>query len=171
MSRGVAIEVRGLPEIIKKFKGFPENVKTNYDAELHELSEEYANKAIQSAPRDRGLLIQGISADHQLLFHETVSSAPYSAYQEFGTRSKVQVPPELAAYAAQFRGKKSNGDAKKAIYDWCKRVGIPKEAWYPIFIKIMTVGVSPHPFFFIHLNWAQSEVQKRAQKVVKNALK
>jgi hypothetical protein len=167
----VTIQVQGLEALKKKLKSIPKDVEVGLDAELHSLSEEYANKAIAAAPRDRGLLIQGIGADHQLLFHEVVSSAPYSAYQEFGTRSKVQVPADLVAFASQFRSKKSNGDAKKAIYDWCKRVGIPKEAWYPIFIKIMTVGVTPHPFFFIHLPWAQTEVQKRAQKVVKNALK
>jgi hypothetical protein len=171
MSNGVSISVSGLDELKKKFKGLPANVEQGLDGELFELSEAYVNKAVAAAPRDRGLLIQGISADHKLLFHEVVSSAPYSAYQEFGTRSKVQVPPALVSYAAQFRAKKSNGDAKKAIFDWCKRVGIPEEAWYPIFIKIMTVGTNPHPFFFIHLNWAQAEVQKRAQKVVKNALK
>lgn len=167
----VSIQVTGMKEWQKLFKEFPEKVETGLDAELYSLSEEYANRAIAAAPRDRGLLIQGIGADHQLLFHEVVSSAPYSAYQEFGTRSKVQVPADLVAFASQFRSKKTNGDAKKAIFDWCKRVGIPEEAWYPIFIKIMTVGVTPHPFFFIHLPWAQSEVQKRSNNVVKKALK
>jgi hypothetical protein len=166
---GVSIQVQGLEELKKKFRDIPQTVETGIDAELHSLSEEYAERAIAAAPKDRGILIQGISATHQLLFHEVVSMAPYSPYVEFGTRSKVQVPADLVAYAAQFRGG-GGTDAKKAIFDWCKRVGIPKEAWYPIFIKIMTVGVTAHPFFFIHLPWAQSEVQKRANAVVKKVL-
>jgi hypothetical protein len=166
----VRIQIDGLEKIKKKLGEVPQKVIVPLNAELYELSEEYAAKAVQAAPRDNGILIQGIGANHAELDHETVSMAPYSAYQEFGTRSRVRVPSELTAYAAQFKGK-GGGDAKKAIYDWCKRQGIPKEAWYPIFIKIMTVGINPHPFFFIHLDWARAEVQKRAEKVVNNALK
>lgn len=168
---GVQIQVQGLEALKKKYKDIPQSVTAGLDAELHALSEDYVSKAVEAAPRNNGILIQGISAIHETLNHEVVSQASYSAYVEFGTRAKVSVPADLQAYASQFRGSRgSSVDAKKAIYDWCKAKGIPPEAWYPIFKKIMTVGINPHPFFFIHLPWARSEVQKRSEAVVKKAL-
>jgi hypothetical protein len=159
----VSIKVEGLEALKKKFGSLPKNVTDSLGAELRTVAEAYQNKAHESSPANHGLLRNLITVTQvSELNFEVVSGAPYSAFMEFGTRTKVSVPAELSAYASQFRNAKSTGDAKKEIFDWCKSKGIPKEAWYPIFIKIMTVGVTPHPFFFIHLPWAQTEVQKKS---------
>lgn len=81
--------------------------------------------------------------------NEVVSPAEYSAYVEWGTKTRVSVPPELQSYAAQFRGGKGAGDAKKMIYAWMDRVGVPKDRQWVVFISIITKGIHPHPFFFI----------------------
>lgn len=165
------IKIEGLDKLKKKFGQIPQMVTATLDAELHAISEEYVDKAVSIAPVDLGRLKGGISANHAELNHEVVSKESYSAYVEFGTRTRVSVPADLASYANQFRRKAAGGDAKKMIYEWCKRKGIPEEAWFPIFIKIMTVGINPHPFFFPHLPWARTEVVKRSKQVVEKALK
>lgn len=165
---GVQIQVQGLEDLKKRFKGIPQTVETRLDADLSSLALEYEERAAQAAPVNLGMLKGGITSGKVgPLQFDVVSKESYSAYVEFGTRSKVQVPGELVEYAAQFKGGKSGVDPKKAIFEWCKDKGIPKEAWYPIFIKLMTVGANPHPFFFIHLPWARAEVQKKAEAVVK----
>jgi HK97 gp10 family phage protein len=126
MSGGTTIQITGLEELKRKFKGLPANVEAGIDAELDTVANEYQNRAHNAAPTDRGQLRnQILAAKTGELSYEVVSHMPYSAYVEFGTRSRVQVPSGLAAYAAQFRAKGAKGDAKKAIYDWCKRVGNP----------------------------------------------
>lgn len=167
---GAVIKIEGLDALKKKFKQLPQVVTDTLDAEMFAISEEYVNRAIGMVPIDEGTLKVGITASHAELHHEIVSKESYSPYVEFGTRTRVSVPADLTSYANQFR-RKGGGDAKKAIYDWCKRKGIPEEAWWPIFIKVMTVGISPHPFFFPHLPWAKSELKKRSKQVIQKALK
>jgi hypothetical protein len=173
MARGVYLKVQGLAELKKKFGRIPSDVAAEVDAEMHAASQEYVTLAVRDAPKDRGILIQGISADAKgIMRHEVVSSSPISAYLEFGTRTRVQVPADLAAYAQQFMGPgASGGDAKKAIYEWCRRNGIPKEAWYPIYKKIMTVGINPHPYFFKQRGPVMAELKKNLKPALERALK
>lgn len=170
--RGVSIEVQGLDRLIKKFEKMPAQVTATMDAELDSIAQDYQNRAHSAAPTNIGQLGNEITYRKVgEMNYEVVSGAVYSAYVEFGTRSKVQIPAGLESVAAQFRGgRHSSLNAKEAIFRWCKDKGIPQEAWYPIFIKLMVVGMNPHPFFFTHLPWAQSEVSKRSKQVIKNAL-
>jgi len=82
--------------------------------------------------------------------YELTVNAPYAAYMEFGTGSKVNVPAEFADMAAQFRGKSGQSfkDGLEAIKVWCRAKGIPEEAAYPIFAKILGAGVNPQPFLY-----------------------
>lgn len=192
---GVVVKVDGLDKTLKKFKEIPLKAKTELDAGLHELSEEYQNKVIAAAPVFDSGLKQGITVEHKELNHEVISHAPYSAYVEFGTKSRAKIPADLSVYASQFKGKGSGGgvaDLFKAILEWVKKKGIASrwslktqkpikatkddnvrilEAASAITISILRHGIHAQPFFFPHLPWAQSEVQKIKQKVVKQALK
>lgn len=140
---GVSIKVEGLEALKKKFKELPKVVTTELDANLHAISGQYQNKAVQAAPVDLGLMRNSITVDHAVLNHEVVSHAPYSAYVEFGTITRVNVPPGFEEFAARFKGK-----------------GLRK-----------TGGIHPHPFFFPHIPWAQTEVQKVAKKVIEKLKK
>lgn len=193
MASGTNIKVEGLEALIQKFKSIPKAVKQELDAELHSVANEYENKAVSMAPRDQSLLIQGIKAHHEVLKHEIVSSAPYSAYLEFGTKSRAKIPPDLATYASQFRGK-GNGGGKgfyDSILEWVKRKGITgtynvktrrregskidkqiedEQVAFAIYLSIMRHGIHAQPFFFPHLPWAQAEVQKRSKQAIEKAL-
>jgi hypothetical protein len=173
MARGVQIKVQGLKEIKAKFGRIPDDVAQEVDAEMHAASIDFVDRAVDAAPKDRGILIQGISNDARgLMHHDVVSSSPISAYLEFGTRTMVQVPADLAAYAQQFKGPggAGKGDAKKAIYEWCGRQGIDKKLWYLIYRKIMTEGINPHPFFFKQRAPVMAQLKRNLKPALTRAL-
>jgi hypothetical protein len=95
-----------------------------------------------------------------------ISAAEYSAYMEWGTKTLARVPAELSTYAAQFKGGGKGGDAKKMIYAWCARVGVPKELWYFVFLKIMRVGVRPQPYFFVHKPVIQNQLVNDLKQII-----
>lgn len=168
MAKGVSIDVRGLKELKKKLGKIPQNVSDEVDGVMALAANDYVNRAVADAPADQGILRNEISSYKEKdLTYVVVSGAEWSAFIEFGTRSRVQVPSDLTTYAAQFKGGSVSGrDAKQKIYDWCKRVGIPEEAWWSVFINVMTLGIHPHPFFFKH----RQEVFKQLMQDLKPAL-
>lgn len=123
-------------------------------------------KALQDAPTDQGLLKAGISVQKiDELTYDLICQVGYAPFIEFGTRLKVQIPSELQAIAGQFRGAKSEGDAKKMIYDWCKRKGIEESGWYPIYRSIMINGIRPRPFFFKQLEAEKPNLIKNLKRI------
>lgn len=124
-------------------------------------------KAKQAAPKDVGFLAGGISHKHNKPGDwEVISAAEYSAYREWGTRGKARVPSDLAAYAAQFKGPTGETGAKKFIFAWAKRVGLPEDAWWPVYISIMRYGISPHPFFFIQQPVVEAQFIKDLKQII-----
>lgn len=110
--------------------------------------------AKNDAPTDQGRLRNEIkSVKNSEASYSVVANSEQAPWVEWGTKSRVKVPAELQAYAAQFRGRgstlKGKGSAKEMIFAWCKRKGIPPEAWFPIYRSIMVNGIKPQPFFFI----------------------
>jgi HK97 gp10 family phage protein len=171
VAKGFTIEARGLKELKKKFGKIPENVANEVDGVLAYGANEFVNRAVNDAPVDQSELRQKISAKREaVMWHEVVSGAEHSAWVEWGTRSRVQVPAELQSYAAQFKGGGGKKGAKQAIYEWCRRNGIPEEAWFSIYKKIMTVGITPQPFFFKQVPAVQAAVQKKLQPAIRKAL-
>jgi HK97 gp10 family phage protein len=143
MASGVRLEVEGLDKLIKKMGKLPQHVVNEVDAEMDGVARGYVNKAVAAAPVDTGYLKNGITFTRlSPMNFEIVSSAPYSAYVEFGTITMVSVPAELTSYAAQFKGK-----------------GIKK-----------TGGMPARPFFFVQVPWAQVELNKHLKEVVKRAM-
>lgn len=146
------VTLTGFKEFEAKLKKMPDILKSEVSGEVRSAAEEWALLAKQAAPKDLGFLAGQIDAKHgndKEMFSEVVSNANYSAYMEWGTKSKVSVPADLQAYAAQFKGGGGKGLTKELIYAWAKRVGIPEQYWWPVFISIVRKGVKPHPFFFI----------------------
>jgi hypothetical protein len=83
----------------------------------------------------------------------------------------VSVPADQQEYAAQFKGSGlSSLSAKEAVFAWCKRKGIPKKAWYAVYLKVMRVGTSPHPFFFPAANRIKPIIIDRVEKAIKTAI-
>lgn len=174
MAGGVSIQVEGLDRLIKKLGAIPENVKAEIDASLSAAAKGFEDRAVGDAPTHVGFLKNQITTKRIAeMDYEVVAGSEYAAYVEFGTRLRVHVPPGLEAYAAQFMGKtgRSAEEAKKAIYEWCRLNGIEPKKWWGIFMKIMTVGINPHPFFFRQMPQAQTEVHNDLKVIVKEALK
>jgi hypothetical protein len=145
MAKGVYVQVKGMKDLRKAFKDkIPQNLVDEIDAELSAVSANVVDRAVQAAPVDTGSLKNQITFSKiGEMQYEIVSGAPYSAYVEFGTITKVSVPPDLQSYAAQFKGK-----------------GIKKSG-----------GMRARPFFFPQRLWAQSELNKNLKNIVKHAIK
>lgn len=144
-----AITLEGWTEGIAKLKAMPEILYDEIDGEVQDAAENWEGLAKAAAPVDQGALRNGISSYKVAQMNwETVSASEYSPYIEWGTRTKVRVPGELSAYAQQFKTGYQPGGAKKAIFAWMNRVGIPKERQWIVFLSIMIKGINPHPFFF-----------------------
>jgi hypothetical protein len=151
----------------------PDAVSQELDAEMAVIANEFVNRAVQDAPVDQGVLKNSITFYQESLMNwKIVSGANYSAYVEFGTRSKVQVPSDVQDYASVFQGQ-GTGSAKSffdSIKDWVKRKGIDEKAAYPIAISILRQGVNPHPYFFKQLPQAQVDINRNLSAVVQRAL-
>lgn len=162
------ITIKGGKELERRIKNLDKEIKAEVGEETFQSAKKWEQMAKQDAPVDQGLLrsqIRGIKTGP--LASEVASPAEYSPYLEFGTKTRVRIPPELASYAAQFRGGGAGkGDAQKFIYAWMDRVGIPKEQQWQVFISIIVKGIRPHPFFFIQ----QPLVNKEFIKNVNNIL-
>jgi hypothetical protein len=74
----------------------------------------------------------------------------YAPYVEFGTKSKVQIPSELANMASQFKG--SGGgtfdEFMEQITKWVKKKGMPESAAYPVAMKILKYGIKAQPYLY-----------------------
>lgn len=116
------LNIVGLKELQTKLQGLPKEISKEVSAIVESGAKEWVRGAKRDCKAvDNGFLRAGISyAPVSKTGYEVVSSANYSAYVEWGTITKVDVPAELSAYAIQFKGK-----------------GIRKNG-----------GMIPRPFFF-----------------------
>lgn len=162
------ITLTGFKEFEAKLKAMPKILENKIGGEVRYSAELWAGMAKRDAPKDVGFLAGGIDAKHlQPMHSEVTSNAEYSAYMEWGTKTRVQVPGDLQAYASQFRGGGAKaGNAKQMIYAWMNRVGIPAQFQWPVFFSIITKGVHPHPFFFIQVPLVEKELFTRVQKIL-----
>jgi hypothetical protein len=148
MANGVSIEIEGLDKLRKKLGKIPAALEREIDAELGVIAKNFENHAATSARNqgvfDNGRLVGDISSGRLAPMQwEVVSPHDYSAYQEFGTITKVRVPSELQSYALQFKGR-----------------GLRK-----------TGGIVPRPFFFPQLPIARAELKKNLKPVIARAFK
>jgi HK97 gp10 family phage protein len=168
-----ALTIEGLDELLAKLKGMPAAIVKGVDIELKDGAEQIAGIAKSNAPANTGLLQQGIGAEKEGdLSYNVYSNAEYSAFVEFGTLTKVQIPPGLEEYAAQFKGGTAPGalSAKEAIFAWCRDKGIEEAAWFAIFISIMTNGIEPQPFFFPAKDIQEPKIIQSVENALKEAV-
>lgn len=193
MAKGVTIQVTGLKELQRKYGKIPKEVSKMVDGELYAAANDHANLAATEAPNDQSQLRQGIGAKRvKLMQSETYSSAPHSAFIEFGTKRKTEIPSDLTAYAANFRGKKGGGGQGfyDAILAWVKRKGIgatrtksgkvsrskssqaaQESAAFAIYLSILKNGIKAQPFFFKHRAKVKADLLKKIEAKNKQILK
>lgn len=157
MSEFGKITLPGIEDLIKDLDKYEEKIQAEVGAEI----EASARTIIRNAKRnvqaqkgtDQGNLVRLISNEAvDKMTQELISGAEYSAFREFGTKSRTRVdPPELVPLAQQFRGAKlAKGGLgfRQSIYEWAKRKGIAKELWWPIYNSIRKKGTWGKPYFF-----------------------
>lgn len=195
MAKGAQIRVEGLELIKKKLLGLPKLIAKEIDQEMGAAADDFANRADADAPIDQGALRQGITRKKLGTMNwAVVSSASYSAYIEFGTKSRVKVPSEYTEFAAQFKGKGKGGG--KGFYDsilaWVKRKGIAgsynvktrrregskvdkqiedEQVAFAIYLSILRHGVHPHPFFLKQVPIVKAEFDRKCDEAFKRAIK
>lgn len=143
--------VKGLAKTIADLRKFGKQAEDIIAAETLDTAISIESDAKKLAPKNFGKLAQSIS-------HEKINDANYKvtvneyygAYIEFGTGTKVNVPPEFASMAATFKGSRGGSfrDGLEAVKVWCRAKGIDEKAAYPIFAKILGAGINPQPFLY-----------------------
>lgn len=99
------ITITGLDDLLAKLKNAPASLTKAVDIELKDGAEQMASIAKNASPANTGTLRQGIGSEKDStidLSYNVFSNAEYSAFVEFGTGSKVDIPSGLEEYAAQF---------------------------------------------------------------------
>lgn len=161
------INLTGFDEFARKMQNLPKVIEKEVTAEIGFAAKDWEARASRSAPVDQGRLRSAIRGFVVApLNAEVVVNIDYAAYVEWGTKTRVRVPASIASYAAQFRGGRGAGNAKRFIYAWMKRVGIPEEFWWPVFHSIITKGIKPHPFFFIQKPIIEKELVGRVKNIL-----
>lgn len=163
------VTITGFREFADKARAMPAELLAEFDdvAGLAAGQWEQGAKNALAQHTDLGGLVGDINNKRVVQGDwEVVSAAEYSPWVEWGTRLKVHVPPELSAYAAQFKGQGTGKDAKKFIFAWAQRQGIEPAAWYPIYLSIMRTGVNPHPFFFVQKPIVEAQFLKDLKQIL-----
>lgn len=166
---GNQISLKGFKEFEGKLRNLPKQVKAEIGLEAQDAALNWQERARKDAPVDQGLL-RGMISTRKTGETEVqlTSNAEYSAYLEWGTKTRVRVPADIASYAATFKGGgKGGGKAKFMIYAWMNRVGVPKERQWIVFISIIVKGVKPHPFFFIQRPFVEKEYIEHIRNILK----
>lgn len=175
----VVITIEGLSELLSNLSLLPKEIQEEINAEIYDSVTRINGVQRRRAPKDQGGLSRGIGFQKQNTkdgsYYELFSNSEHSGYLEFGTKTKVSIPANLQAAAQEMRGSgiSSRLQAKQAIYAWCKRKGIEKKAWYPIFRSIIRTGISPQnekygrtPFFFPPIFEEGPRLLQRIQSIV-----
>jgi len=160
------VKLKGFDEYAKKLAAAPETVKQTLNAVAAISANNIANAARRRAPLDDGKLRASIHVEDVKTGWSVNVAAAHAAYMEFGTKSKVKIPAGLESYAGQFKGKGLSGDAKEAIYNWCRKHGIPEDRWYNVFVYIMRFGVKPQPFLFPSVEEERPKYYEALKKVL-----
>ena len=166
-----SVTIKGLNSTIAELKAFGEKAEKLINAETQAIAFQIEADAKKLAPKNFGKLAQSIShlEVKPALYKVTVNEL-YGAYMEFGTGTKVSVPAEFADMAATFKGKKQGSwkEGLEAIKVWCKAKGIPEEAAYLIFAKILGAGVNPQPFLYPAWTKGRKDYQNNLERVLKS---
>lgn len=168
----ISLKIKGLEELKKKLgKQGQEIVLREIRDEIEISAQMVRNEATKRVPVDQGYLRNSINVEGKDMLWIVYASAGYAAYQEFGTKTKVEIPAEMQEVASQFKGKKlSEGKFKEAIADWMRRKGIPEEALWPIMAKLMSVGVNPQPFMYPGFKQGTKNLQKDIDNIINRYL-
>lgn len=186
-------DVTGLSELLSKFAVLGAEGSRMANAVLNVTADQIVAQAKQNAPTAFGKIRQGIVksqvADLRVMVASTASE---SAFQEFGTGGRVDVPEEMTDIAAQFKGASGGGMQAFIIslIDWIKLRGLTNTysvatrkvatkgtadqttqlAW-AIAKKILRDGLQPQPFLYPAYLSGTSQLVPKLQTALQELLK
>lgn len=166
-----SVTIKGLASTIAELRAYGKDIDKMIDAETESIAFQIETDAKKLAPKNFGKLAQSIShAKVKPALYKVTVNELYGAYMEFGTGSKVNVPAEFADMASSFKGKKQGTfkQGLEAIKVWCKSKGIPEEAAYPIFAKILGAGINPQPFLYPAWVKGKKDYQNNLERLLKS---
>lgn len=164
------MEIKGLSEMISKLRDFGKDAEKLIDAETEAIAFQIEGDAKRLAPKNFGKLAQSVSHSKPKPMNRKVTvNEKYGAYMEFGTGAKVVVPAEFKDMAATFKGGTGQTwqQGLESIKVWCRSKGIPEEAAYPIFAKILGAGINPQPFLYPAWVKGKKDYVKNLERVLK----
>lgn len=151
------VRLIGVEDLLVDIEKYEANIQALVAAEIRASAQKIVRDAKRNVSNqrgsDQGRLVQLISERSiAKTTRQVISGAEYSAFAEFGTKSRVSIPSELQEFARQFKGMKlptaSKMSFRQAIYEWARRKGIAKEYWWFIYQSIKKFGRYAKPFFF-----------------------
>lgn len=174
------IKIQNAKKVQELFRALPNSMK-EVGLDLIRREFEVAVKDAQVIANSHyynGDLAAGIKLDLIEGKYHYRSTAPHSAFAEFGTKEMYQRRPGFEKWAQQFRKKQINtsGTPKERIYEWASRRQIPKKFWFAVYKKIMdrgmnAIGVNNNGFFIAPYNDAKLRIVKKLKTLLADALK
>jgi len=150
--------VEGLPQLLAKLSDLGVQGERIAKASINAVADLIVADAKNNAPADLGKIRQGIVKQAISDFEVSIAAtAPESAFQEFGTGGRVEVPDEMSDVASQFQGT-GGGDMQEfilALVGWISRHGItgtknetPEQIAWAMARTILRDGLAPQPFLY-----------------------
>lgn len=164
------VNKKDLTRVLNKLESASKEIRVKGEFELERSARKIEAQAKRNVPTGvSNRLKTSIDVRGSKLEREVYTDVKYAPYVEFGTKSKVEIPPGLEGYAMQFKGKKGGSyeDLEKNIKLWAKRKRIPEEAVYPIIKSILHKGTKAQPFLFPAFFAEQPQLIKRLKKVLR----
>lgn len=162
------VNKKDLTRVLNKLESASKEIRVKGEIELERSARKIEAQAKRNAPTGASNRLKtSIDVRGSKLEREVYTDVKYAPYMEFGTKSKVEIPPGLEGYAMQFKGKKGGSyeDLEKNIKLWAKRKRIPEEAVYPIIKSILHKGTKAQPFLFPAFFAEQPQLLKRLKGV------
>lgn len=201
------ITLQGYDRLFKRVQQLPVKVQTAVATQIKKGAFDMNAQAVRNIKANDSIGVSGGGGgllgsqsvlplqDGAFVGFEVINTAPYAAFVEFGTGSRVKVPAEWRDYAAQFKGLKLGGnidDFLLSIIEWVRAKGLSGtysaktrrrtggriaqaeqdlDVAYPIFLSILRNGARPHPFLYPAYVQVAPRIIKSVQLEVRNAMK
>jgi HK97 gp10 family phage protein len=149
------LKLTGVQKIINQLAKVENEISAEVDAELQASLNKMTRDAKRRAPNNFGDLANKIgNKKEDKLRYSLFAATFYAPFVEFGTKKKKDIPPELQAVAAQFKGKRRGNFEQfvESIYLWGRHKRIIKKGdknhAVNIARKIYINGIAPQPYLW-----------------------
>jgi HK97 gp10 family phage protein len=156
------VNTKDLQRVLRKLEDAESQIRKNGEVAIEASARKIESQAKRNAPTGvSNRLKASIDVRGSKLEREVFTDVKYAPFVEFGTKSKVDIPPGLEGYAMQFK------DFEASIKRWAQLKGIPEEAVYPIMKSILHNGTKAQPFLFPAFFAEQPQLIKKLKKVIR----